>query len=85
MPIYEYRCNQCDRLYDQLEPSTASKTQSCIDCGGLAERVLSVPAKPLIGSSKPGKADYSSGCPLCSGVPLLVLAVPKGTKVEIEY
>jgi len=66
MPIYEYQCTSCERRYDQLQPSTASKTDKCIDCGGLAERVLSAPARPhtsSLNSSSSEKPPYAI-CPI---------------------
>jgi putative FmdB family regulatory protein len=85
MPIYEYQCGVCKRIYGQLEPSNAPRTQSCIDCGGLAERVLSVPAKPSTGSSKSDESSYSpsTDCPLCkAGLPSLIIGIGIPIKVE---
>ena len=61
MPIYEYQCTNesCRRMYDQLEPSTAPKTQPCIDCGSLAERLMSAPSIGNANSDSSSKG-YSS-------------------------
>ena len=77
MPIYEYKClnPQCGRLYEQLEGINAPKTQSCIDCKGLAQRVASATARPHVSGGSKGSASYD--CPLCNqisgkGIVLLV-------------
>ncbi len=42
MPIYEYRCETCGMLFDQLRPMTASDTATCPACGSAeARRLLS--------------------------------------------
>jgi putative FmdB family regulatory protein len=68
MPIYEYQCTKCNRMYDQLERSDAPKKQPCIDCGGLAERLMSAPAKGNMGNGNSGSntdPSYNPSCPLC--------------------
>lgn len=52
MPLYEYRC-ECGRRYEELENSNASRTRKC-DCGGLAERTISVFS---LGSSSSGNGN----------------------------
>ena len=47
MPIYEYRCDACGMLFDQLRPMSASDTATCPGCGSadarrLVSRVASV-------------------------------------------
>lgn len=43
MPIYEFRCNNCQRIFEQFCFSSEEKNQvECPECGGHhAERVLS--------------------------------------------
>ena len=60
MPIYEYLCTDlmCARVYEKFESADAPREQSCDYCGGLAKRVMSVPARPVTGNSKStGKSD----------------------------
>jgi len=59
MPIYEYQCQnpECRRLYDQLESSNAPKNQPCVDCGGLAIRLMSAPS---IGRSRSNNSDSTT-------------------------
>ena len=63
MPIYDYQCTnpECRRMYDQLESSNAPTTQACVDCGGLAERLMSVPAKGRMGKGSSSNSSSESG------------------------
>jgi putative FmdB family regulatory protein len=84
MPIYEYQCtNQsCRRLYDQLESITAPTTQTCVDCGSLAQRVFGVPAKGKI--SKDPSSDHKSenySIPISSQHPTQISFTEEGIKV----
>jgi putative FmdB family regulatory protein len=50
MPLYEYRCRQCERLFDRLERASEPKDGTCPDCGGAATRLLGAPALQFKGS-----------------------------------
>ena len=50
MPLYEYRCRQCERLFDRLERASEPKDGTCPDCGGAAARLLGAPALQFKGS-----------------------------------
>ena len=39
MPIYVYRCLQCQREFDRTVPMAARDAQRC-DCGGAVERLF---------------------------------------------
>ena len=42
MPIYEYRCERCDELFEELLPSSTSPAPPCPACGAPeATRVFS--------------------------------------------
>ncbi|MFZ5827880.1 MAG: FmdB family zinc ribbon protein [Bacillota bacterium] len=43
MPIYEFKCNQCAHLFDELVPmNTAGETLKCPQCGSVgAKRLVS--------------------------------------------
>lgn len=43
MPLYSFRCDTCDRLYDEFRSSEESTTFSACKCGGLARRVYTPP------------------------------------------
>jgi putative FmdB family regulatory protein len=50
MPLYEYRCRQCERLFDRLERVSDLRDGTCPDCGGAATRLLGAPALQFKGS-----------------------------------
>ncbi len=41
MPIYEYRCNACEQIFEEWQNSFDDKHPDCPVCGGSAERILS--------------------------------------------
>lgn len=42
MPVYEYRCEQCDERFEELLPSPAAPAPGCPACGaGGVTRVYS--------------------------------------------
>ena len=62
MPIYEYRCDDCERIYNFLVRSVnAHKTPACPKCGGKRmNRVLSRFSMSRAPAGKPG-ADAGGG------------------------
>ncbi len=50
MPIYEYRCKECDHIFELLESFSADPVKRCVECGGEAERVISQSSFVLKGS-----------------------------------
>lgn len=40
MPIYEYKCPDCERTYEMLQSIKAGPTMEC-ECGELAHRIMS--------------------------------------------
>lgn len=42
MPIYEYQCSDCGRVFEEWAKSAeAHKDEKCPDCGGVAPRIMS--------------------------------------------
>ncbi|MBN2381716.1 zinc ribbon domain-containing protein [bacterium] len=41
MPIYEYRCEECGQLFEQMQKITDAPLNRCILCGGKAHRIIS--------------------------------------------
>jgi putative FmdB family regulatory protein len=72
MPIYEYECENCGKVFSFIEPvSRCSVPQTC-SCGGMAKRIMSpVFMKSYIGSYQYNKinnyppgtsaSDYANG------------------------
>ncbi|MFZ4080313.1 MAG: FmdB family zinc ribbon protein [Pirellula sp.] len=58
MPLYEYRCKECDRESELLVRSLDSKPE-CPECGSARmEKLLSVIGAPVVGASaKPRESD----------------------------
>ena len=50
MPIYEYRCSDCDRVFEALQRVSDAPLDACRDCGGPARRIISAPAIQFMGS-----------------------------------
>ena len=50
MPLYEYRCRQCENVFDRLERASEPKDGMCPECGGAATRLLGAPALQFKGS-----------------------------------
>ena len=41
MPIYEYKCLECDKKFSLLQDFDAETTTECIDCNNECKRVIS--------------------------------------------
>lgn len=41
MPIYEYRCKECQQVFEEWQKDFAEHQFSCPVCGGLSERLIS--------------------------------------------
>ncbi len=50
VPIYEYRCPKCDRVFEEWQKGFDEQTPPCPDCGEPAKRVISSSAFLLKGS-----------------------------------
>jgi putative FmdB family regulatory protein len=41
MPVYEYYCDNCDKVFDSLQPIAKSdQPVSCPDCGRKSDRIM---------------------------------------------
>lgn len=50
MPLYEYRCRECERTFEVIQKFSDPELTECRDCGGPVERLLSAPAIQFKGS-----------------------------------
>ena len=50
MPIYEYRCDKCDQVFEALQRISDKPIDACRHCGGAAHRIVSSPAIQFLGS-----------------------------------
>lgn len=62
MPLYEYRCKDCDRQSELLVKSLDSKPE-CPECGSARlEKLLSVIGAPVIGSTSNSRSSDPGTC-----------------------
>jgi putative FmdB family regulatory protein len=68
MPIYEYHCRECDNKFEKLV--SMSTTEADIECPSCqkndVEKVLSVFASTIHGTSHVEAPVASTGCTTCS-------------------
>ncbi|MBT8763316.1 zinc ribbon domain-containing protein [Desulfohalobiaceae bacterium Ax17] len=50
MPIYEYRCNECQQVFEEWQKDFEERDVPCPICGGSATRLISHSAFILKGS-----------------------------------
>lgn len=50
MPLYEYRCTKCGSRIEVLHKVNERPRQTCQNCGGRLEKILSAPAIQFKGS-----------------------------------
>ena len=50
MPLYEYECPACGRVFEELRRAGDESGATCPQCGGLAFRIVSLSAFALKGS-----------------------------------
>ena len=44
MPIYPYRCKECDHHFEKIQKFGAKQEKVCPKCGGALERTLTAPS-----------------------------------------
>ena len=49
MPIYEYRCQSCEKTFEFMQRMSEAPKSSCEECGGALERLISQSAFHLKG------------------------------------
>ncbi len=42
MPIYEYKCKKCDKVFEVLQKINSEPLKKCIYCDGKVEKLISV-------------------------------------------
>lgn len=50
MPLYEYQCPACDRIFEELRRAGDESPAVCPECGAKASRIVSLSAFALKGS-----------------------------------
>lgn len=71
MPIYEYRCNDCEQVFEEWLRTFDETERTCPVCGGHAERIMSNTTFVLKGGgwyvTDYGKQSASTGAAAESG------------------
>jgi putative FmdB family regulatory protein len=60
MPLYEYRCKQCDRVFEVMQKFSDAPLLVHEECGGEVERLISAPAFQFKGTGW-YVTDYAKG------------------------
>jgi len=50
MPIYEYRCEKCDNVFEVLQSGFDEREETCPKCKGVSKRIISNTSFVLKGS-----------------------------------
>jgi len=50
MPLYEYKCHSCGKIFEVIQKFSDEPLQTHAECGGALERLLSAPAFHLKGT-----------------------------------
>lgn len=50
MPIYEYRCDECEQVFEAIQRISDEPLDACRHCGGVARRIVSSPAIQFLGT-----------------------------------
>jgi putative FmdB family regulatory protein len=50
MPIYEYRCHDCEQIFEEWQKDFTERSVDCPVCGNRAERIISNTSFVLKGS-----------------------------------
>jgi putative FmdB family regulatory protein len=50
MPLYEYKCQSCDHVFDVIQKFSDPPLTTCPECGGTVEKCVSSPALQFKGS-----------------------------------
>lgn len=50
MPLYEYRCNKCEKTFEVLQKINEDPVTECIHCRGDVEKLISVSSFQFKGS-----------------------------------
>jgi len=68
MPIYEYKCEACDKIYEELVTGDRDKPIPCPACGsGKTQKLMSVIGAISVGSSSSGGCvDSCANAPSCA-------------------
>jgi len=61
MPIYEFKCEKCGKVVEELVRSSSSSAPKCVECGVEMVRLISSPASIIFKGSGYYTTDYGKG------------------------
>jgi putative FmdB family regulatory protein len=80
MPLYEYKCHSCGKIFEVMQKFADEPLKTHADCGGEVERLISRSAFQLKGSGWYA-TDYAKGS---SGAPAGDAKTADSTKTETK-
>ena len=80
MPVYEYECKTCQKIFEVQQKMSDGPLETCPDCGAEVKKIMSMNSFQLKGSgwyadgysSSSGSTSKPAACPSaggCSGCP----------------
>ena len=58
MPIYEYECQECGKVFEKLQSFSDPLEDTCPDCGGPVKKLVSKSTRALYNGSGYYITDY---------------------------
>ncbi len=74
MPVYEYECSTCQKVYEIQQKMSDDPLKNCPECDGAVKKLMSMSSFQLKGggwyadgySSSKGKSDDKAPAPACA-------------------
>lgn len=68
MPVYEYECQSCNKVFEIQQRMSDAPLQQCPECQGVVKKIISANSFQLKGGGwyADGYSSSSSGAPACA-------------------
>lgn len=89
MPIFEYKCNVCEKVFEVLQLPGHDNELKCVACGSASlKKLISAPFLPS-SVGKPANDNTCAGCDtspgdMCSGANSCGAAGPCGEDLDLD-
>lgn len=60
MPTYDYKCSNCNHIFEYFQPMSAAPLTECPQCKGSLKRIIGTGAGPIFKGSGFYHTDYKS-------------------------
>jgi len=60
MPTYDYKCSECNHVFEYFQPMSANPLTECPECGGNLKRIIGTGAGPIFKGSGFYHTDYKN-------------------------